>query len=124
MDTRPLTVREIFGQSRQYQVPLFQRPYIWNEEDQWEPLWDDVRSVADRLLTRQPTRPHFLGAIVLEQIRTPTGRVDVRLVIDGQQRLTTIQILLEAFADLAKEIGRPGWRIRSGSSCRAAGCRC
>lgn len=106
MDTRPLTVREIFGQSRQYQVPLFQRPYIWNEEDQWEPLWDDVRTVAEGLLARQPTRPHFLGAIVLEQVRTPTGRVDVRLVIDGQQRLTTIQILLEAFADLAKEIGQ------------------
>jgi len=106
MDAGTLSIGKIFGQDRRYLVPLFQRPYVWNEEDQWEPLWDDVRSVAERLIAGQETRPHFLGAIVLDQMRKPTGQVETRLVIDGQQRLTTIQILLEAFADLAGELGQ------------------
>lgn len=105
MDAGTLSIGKIFGQDRRYLVPLFQRPYVWNEEDQWEPLWDDVRSVAERLIAGHETRPHFLGAIVLDQMRKPTGQVETRLVIDGQQRLTTIQILLEAFADLAGELG-------------------
>lgn len=106
MDAGTHTINKIFGQDRRYVVPLFQRPYVWNREDQWEPLWDDVRTVAERLINGKPTRPHFMGAIVLDQQRQPTGRVETRLVIDGQQRLTTIQILLEAFADLAAEMGR------------------
>ncbi|MBL8861725.1 MAG: DUF262 domain-containing protein [Planctomycetes bacterium] len=104
MDAGTLSIGKIFGQDRRYLVPLFQRPYVWNEDDQWEPLWDDVRSVAERLVAGQETRPHFLGAIVLDQMRKPTGQVETRLVIDGQQRLTTIQIMLEAFADLAGEL--------------------
>jgi hypothetical protein len=104
MDTGTHNVGKIFGQDCRYMVPLFQRPYVWNEEDQWQPLWDDVRTVAERLIANQPTRPHFLGAIVLDQLRKPTGHVESRLVIDGQQRLTTIQILLEAFADLTLEL--------------------
>lgn len=105
MDAGTHSIGKIFGQDRRYVVPLFQRPYVWTQEQQWEPLWDDVRTVAERLLQGQATRPHFLGAIVLDQQRQPTGRVETRLVIDGQQRLTTIQILLESFADLASERG-------------------
>src|SRR5829696_3231419 len=79
-------------------VPLFQRPYVWNEENQWEPLWDDVARVADRLL-RDPAekhQPHFLGAVVLQQVQKPTGYMQERTIIDGQQRLTTLQLLLDA----------------------------
>ncbi|MBM4369239.1 MAG: DUF262 domain-containing protein, partial [Deltaproteobacteria bacterium] len=105
MDAGTLSVGKIFGQDRRYVVPLFQRPYVWTREDQLEALWEDVRTVAERLLSGQATRPHFLGAVVLDQQRNPTGRVETRLVIDGQQRLTTIQILLEAFADVARDAG-------------------
>lgn len=105
MHTGTLNVRDIFGQERRHVVPLFQRPYVWSEEEQWQPLWDDLLTIAERLLRAQPTRPHFLGAIVLDQIRKPTGHIEVRLVIDGQQRLTTIQLLLIAFRDVCEGLG-------------------
>jgi len=86
-------------------VPLFQRPYVWNQADQWEPLWEDIRNIAEDLFHDRFRRPHFLGAIVLEQVATKTGEIQKRLVIDGQQRLTTAQIVLEAFHDLCTEFG-------------------
>jgi len=80
-------------------VPLFQRPYVWNREEQWEPLWDDVAGVLQRLKLREGdavVASHFLGTIVLEQRPTATGSLPKREVIDGQQRLTTLQILLKS----------------------------
>ncbi len=79
-------------------VPLFQRPYVWNEENQWEPLWNDISRVAERVLKRPTERhyPHFLGAVVLQQVQKQTGQMQERTIIDGQQRLTTLQLLLDA----------------------------
>ena len=72
-------------------------PYVWNEENQWEPLWNDILRVAQRLLDSSAERhhPHFLGAVVLQQVTNPTGSMQERTIIDGQQRLTTLQILLD-----------------------------
>jgi hypothetical protein len=105
MDAGTLDLKTIFGQDRRHVVPLYQRPYVWEEKKQWEPLWTDIEAVARRLLAEQPTRAHFLGAIVLEQQPKQTGCLETRLVIDGQQRLTTLQLLLEAFADFCKTAG-------------------
>lgn len=102
MDAGTLDLKTIFGQDRRHVVPLYQRPYVWDEKKQWEPLWDDIETVTRRVLADQPTRAHFLGAIVLEQQAKKTGSLETRLVIDGQQRLTTLQLLLEAFADYCK----------------------
>jgi hypothetical protein len=79
-------------------VPLFQRPYVWNRENQWAPLWRDVVRVTERLLADPGARhqPHFLGAVVLQQVQNPVGSLQARTVIDGQQRLTTLQLLLDA----------------------------
>jgi hypothetical protein len=97
------TPAEIFGYHLRYVVPLFQRPYVWTEDDQWEPLWNDVKTLADRLLDTAPERfgasnpaPHFLGAIVVEQQAASVGFIAVWHVVDGQQRLTTLQLLLDA----------------------------
>src|SRR3954469_23871666 len=98
METQVRTPQMIFMQPQRLIVPLFQRPYVWNEENQWEPLWNDVVRVADRLL-KQPNerqQPHFLGAVVLQQIQNPVGLMQTRTIIDGQQRLTTLQLLLDA----------------------------
>ena len=46
MDAGTLSIKDIFGPDRRLIVPLFQRPYVWTRELQWEPLWDDIRSVA------------------------------------------------------------------------------
>mgnify|MGYP000557231422 CR=1 FL=1 len=104
---------EIFGHSIRYVVPLFQRPYVWTQKAQWEPLWNDVQAVAERLLEAPPAAygvppvaPHFLGAIVIEQQIAPVAHVGVRHVIDGQQRLTTLQLLLDAAQWVVGEHGR------------------
>lgn len=103
MQAQTHSAASIFGHDIRYVVPLFQRPYVWTREDQWAPLWDDVRTVADRVLEAPPAAfgvapvpPHFLGAIVLDQQRIPAGFIAVRHIIDGQQRLTTLQLLLDA----------------------------
>src|SRR4051794_17507866 len=117
METQVRTPQAIFMHPQRLVVPLFQRPYVWNEENQWEPLWDDVTRVADRLL-RDPAekhQPHFLGAVVLQQVQKPTGYMQERTIIDGQQRLTTLQLLLDA---LHAELGllgadQPALRLES-----------
>lgn len=105
MHTGTLTVRKVFEQERRHIAPMYQRPYVWTEDEQWEPLWNDFKALAEALLGGGQPRPHFLGAIVLDQRQTPTGHVETRMVIDGQQRLTTLQLFLEAFADLCKVRG-------------------
>lgn len=103
----------IFGKPVHYVVPLYQRPYVWTKELQWEPLWQDVREVADRQLDDSPSNdaiPHFLGAVVLEQALVGSGMIDARSVIDGQQRLTTLQLLIAAGRSLAVERGLDGPR--------------
>ena len=101
-----LTPADIFGYHVRYVVPLFQRPYVWNRRDQWEPLWADVRAVAEKLLRGHPAR-HFLGAVVVEQAPTPVGAVTAYHVIDGQQRLTTLQLLLDAARRASASDGDP-----------------
>lgn len=94
-----IPISQVFSQDQRFTVPLFQRPYVWNREEQWEPLWDDVIGVLERLKAREDdaiVSSHFLGTIVLEQKPTATGSLPRREVIDGQQRLTTLQILLKA----------------------------
>ncbi len=115
MRSDPLTLTSIFGKDVRYLVTMFQRPYVWNMKEHWEPLWEDVRSVVERVqspsddgdkpVTRSTVAPHFLGAIVLEQIPTGTGSIETRSVIDGQQRLTTLQVLTSAAQVTADAFG-------------------
>jgi hypothetical protein len=99
-----LTLNEVFGLSVRYLVPLYQRPYVWGKDDRWVPLWEDITAVlehqTDPDLAGTPSS-HFLGAIVLEQQDTAPGQATEYLVIDGQQRLTTLQLLLAAAANRA-----------------------
>lgn len=103
------TVTELFERDVRYVVPLYQRPYVWTEADQWEPLWEDIRVLLDHQLGGQPTAnghwSHFLGAIVLDQETQAPGSIPVYTVIDGQQRLTTLQILLAAAGNVAASVG-------------------
>lgn len=103
----------IFGRPVHYFVPLYQRPYVWTKELQWEPLWLDIREVVDRQIDDAPANdaiPHFLGAVVLEQSLVGAGMIDSRTVIDGQQRLTTLQLLVAAARSLAVERALDGPR--------------
>jgi hypothetical protein len=98
VETQVRTPQMVFMQPQRLVVPLFQRPYVWNEENQWEPLWNDAVRVAERVLNRPADKhhPHFLGAVVLQQVQKQTGQMQERTIIDGQQRLTTLQLLLDA----------------------------
>ncbi len=87
-------------------MPLYQRPYVWGERDQWQPLLDDILTLIEhRENGGTDVYSHFLGAIVLEQEIQPPGEIPVFTVIDGQQRLTTLQIVLAAASNIAAELG-------------------
>src|SRR5262249_27231856 len=95
VDQNPtLSLLKLFGLPSRFEIPIFQRPYAWKQTDHWEPLWTDVRQLADRSLAGAVPRSHFLGALVLDAVRRPPGTLETRWVIDGQQRLTTVQLLL------------------------------
>jgi Protein of unknown function DUF262/Protein of unknown function (DUF1524) len=112
-----LTIAEIFQQQRRHIVPLFQRRYVWTAERQWQPLLDDIIQLADGELeraagnkhgNRRKMPNHFIGAVVLAPIDTYGRDVQARSVIDGQQRLTTLQIVLTALQDAAATQGVEG----------------
>ena len=100
MKADALSPRQMFAGWMHYEIPPFQRPYVWEEESQWAPLWADVLRVAEsRLLAGDapPTVPHhFLGAVVYESRPPIVGDVTRHVVIDGQQRTTTLQVLIDA----------------------------
>lgn len=99
MQPNYISIANLFGVQTRYTVPLFQRPYVWSQTEQWEPLWEDLQQLVERVLLREPDRPvagHFLGTVVLEQTQVAIVNLPRREVIDGQQRLTTLQILLKA----------------------------
>ena len=115
LTTNILNPKDLFQKPVHYTIPAFQRPYVWTHDDQWEPLWDDVRNLAENYLeelersgnnsveAEQRTTPHFLGAVVLQQIPTAARDIDQREVIDGQQRVTTLQLLLDAIQQICEE---------------------
>ncbi|WP_082482058.1 DUF262 domain-containing protein [Aeromicrobium sp. Leaf245] len=99
MDTHVRTPQDIFLQPQHLVVPPFQRPYVWDKEEQWAPLWQDVRRLTEsRLADRYSTPTHFLGAVVIQAQEPVAGALQAHNIIDGQQRLTTLQLLMDAAA--------------------------
>ena len=122
MDANPYPLRQILTLERRYVIPTFQRDYEWTKDGQWELLFDDLDALAQRLggtrrLAAQQGRsaaeadrdvsPHFLGAVVLDQMPSPAGGIDMRAVIDGQQRITTLQLLIRGLLDVLLEHESP-----------------
>lgn len=107
MDVNIVNLQKLFASPVRYEIPLFQRPYIWNQERQWDSLWEDVQNTAEHYLEKQGSQPmtHFLGAVVLQQQHVPTPMLMTRLVVDGQQRLTTLQLLLDAVQEVFERRG-------------------
>jgi hypothetical protein len=122
VDANTYSLKQILTQDRRYIVPTFQRDYEWTKDDQWSLLFTDLEETADRLFqARQHATasgeplskadkkvpPHFLGAVVCDQLPAPAGGLDLRAVIDGQQRLTTVQLVLRGVLDVLIEKGSP-----------------
>ncbi len=98
-----VTVHDLFGGRRQFKIPVYQRHYVWSKVDQWEPLWQDIVEkieVNAKVEVDQDRTPHFIGAIVTRQLPRTVGGVPGYDIIDGQQRLTTFQIILCAISDV------------------------
>lgn len=105
MQTDIITPQELFSPERRLEAPLFQRPYIWDEEHQWAPLWEDVRAIAEAKLAGARSTEHFLGAVVIQPRDTGLTELAAHTIIDGQQRLTTLQLALDALGDVLKARG-------------------
>lgn len=96
LDTKTVTLNEVLGNGKKFQVPLFQRDYSW-DEDNWEDLWNDI------LNSDQAKNVHYMGSVVLQNIDGKNY-----YIIDGQQRFATLSILILALISKIKELANNG----------------
>ncbi len=100
MQAAEAKVQKVLEGSKQFLVPHYQRPYSWTESE-WKALWSDILD----LLEDEDPKPHFLGSIVTSPADSIPEGIEKRLLIDGQQRLTTLVVLLALVRNRAKEKG-------------------
>lgn len=92
---------KILEGNNQLVVPLFQRPYTW-DESRWKVLWADLVELCEEETESSHAKPHFMGSLVTVPTRSVPEGVGKFLLIDGQQRLTTLQVLLAVLRDYAR----------------------
>ena len=99
MNATPQSIVSLLTTANQRMViPVYQRAYSWDEE-QCRQLWDDVVAIG-----RRPSGTHFTGSVVMVLGgEFSAGGVNKLLVIDGQQRITTLSLLIVAMAEYARE---------------------
>ena len=97
MDAIKGNINSILNGYKQFTIPVYQRPYSWGIE-QCKKLWEDIVSMQ-----KQNRMGHFVGSIVnIAEQTMPTG-VQKFMIIDGQQRITTLTLLLIALRDYGYE---------------------
>ena len=96
MEATQANLMKFIKKSDQFSIPIYQRLYSWTEKE-CERLWDDIMNVGSNNVPS-----HFIGSIMYIKDSSPISKPEPLLVIDGQQRLTTVSLLLEA---LARKIG-------------------
>lgn len=113
MQAGDVKLGKVFANDHQNVIPIFQRPYVWNEADNWDPLWKDIRRAAEEIEVEfstgsvsQTPPTYFLGAVVVQQRHKHPQRIDSSHIIDGQQRMTTLQVLLAGARGVASALGR------------------
>jgi uncharacterized protein with ParB-like and HNH nuclease domain/predicted transport protein len=95
MDARKGNIYEILNGNKQFLIPVYQRFYSWDTE-QCKRLWNDIVEMQ-----KKGKSGHFVGSIVnIAEQAMPTG-VQKYMIIDGQQRMTTLTLLLLALRDYA-----------------------
>jgi uncharacterized protein with ParB-like and HNH nuclease domain len=98
MKASETTLRNLLEGGKQFQIPLFQRPYSW-EEKHWQTLWDDLMN----LYNDEVKGSYFIGPIVTQAELGTADGITPYVVIDGQQRLTTLSILLATLRNHLKK---------------------
>lgn len=93
--------------SNQFRIPFFQRQYVW-KIDNWEELWENLKEELKELNAKNLESEHFIGTLIIKQAETGSLSAVFDL-IDGQQRLTTICLLLRALHDSSDEKAFKEW---------------
>ncbi len=92
MEAGKRTISEIFNGGRILEIPFFQRSYVWDKE-QWTRLLEDMKAIS------KSNKPYFLGSVIMKQQDTSSSSPgEVRTLIDGQQRLTTLNIFFKVLS--------------------------
>ncbi len=99
MQANETKFQAIIDSQRQYLIPLFQSPYSW-EQTQWSALWRDLVELCED----ENPRNHFIGSIVTMPSKSVPEGITKYILIDGQQRLTTLLLLLAAIRDKARKL--------------------
>jgi len=89
-------MKMLAGADQQFVIPLYQRRYSWKDPQRWQ-LWRDILRAAEG----PESRPHFTGPVVQTKPDTQMGEGELRSsrLIDGQQRVMTVTLLLQALSD-------------------------
>lgn len=98
----------VLKERQQWVVPVYQRHYSWksDDEEQIPNLWGDLRDQTMMILEGRTPFPHYFGAIIYSQPKNqPFGAVTQRYLVDGQQRITTFQLVLAALREAARDLG-------------------
>ena len=97
-NTTNSTFRQLMGNGLSYRVPMFQRDYSWGP-DEWDDLWQDIVG----LFGEDPEPAHYMGYLVLQS--ADSREFDI---IDGQQRMTTLSLLMLAAISHLNDLAAPG----------------
>jgi len=92
LDTSTVSLSDVIGNGKTYEVPPYQRDYSW-KKDQWEDLWNDIMNVY------HSNNVHYMGSIVLQDLGDKKYHV-----IDGQQRFSTLTLIVLATINKLKEL--------------------
>ncbi|BAZ38101.1 hypothetical protein NIES4101_40360 [Calothrix sp. NIES-4101] len=101
MKASETTLRNLLEGGKQFQIPLFQRPYSWQKEH-WETLWGDLMKIYND----EVKGSYFLGPIVTQAELGTADGITPFVVVDGQQRLTTLSILLASLRTFLKKVDK------------------
>jgi uncharacterized protein with ParB-like and HNH nuclease domain len=122
VDAHTFALQAVLNPEQRFVIPTFQRDYEWTLDGQWRLLFEDLESAAERLRDARrkadaigvssatmeaQVSPHFLGAVVCDKMAAPVAGLGMRAVIDGQQRMTTLQLMARGVLDVLIENSSP-----------------
>lgn len=95
---------DLFNDNYHYKIPIYQRHYVWESEN-WETLWTDIKNTCQKRIDGNPDS-HFIGTIA-KYPGTNLAALETYEIVDGQQRLTTFQIIFCAIRNLYQSDPNP-----------------
>jgi uncharacterized protein with ParB-like and HNH nuclease domain len=103
VQVRETSFKQLVQGEKQFRIPLWQRQYSWSREDH-KLLWRDILEQYDHLTHDEQATTHFIGSFVLSPLGGAASEpVSSYLVVDGQQRITTLMLILCALRDIASK---------------------